>query len=155
MAKIGDLCEIGGEVIFEWKIKDFISLSNERNIFYYSSTFYFSDASWNLKIYPFGVVENQSDGCIGLYLMKRSYSRPISVNYTIGLKTVDGKKDPDYNFTYVFDQRDSGYGTPKLISRSVLSEKKSELIPSGILTVICTLKHAESKDTNGKQFMIL
>lgn len=155
MAKIGDLCEIGGEVIFEWKIKDFLSLPDEKNVFYYSSTFYFADASWNLKIYPFGVAENQSEGYIGLYLLKRSYSRPISVNYTMGLKTLDRNKDPNHNFSYVFDQKDSGYGTPKLISRSALSEKKSDLTPSDILTVICTLKHNESKDTKGKQFTIL
>lgn len=155
MAKIGDLCEIGGEVIFEWKIKDFLSLPEEKNVFYYSSMFYFTDASWNLKIYPFGGEENHSEAYIGLYLMKRSYSRPLSVNYTMGLKTVEGKEDPIHKFTFVFDKKDSGYGTFKLISRSALLEKKSELASSDTLTVVCTLKHNESKDTKGNKFIIL
>lgn len=154
MAEIGGLSEIGGEVTFEWKIEAFSSLAVEIDTFYNSPKFYFSNASWNLKIYPNGEKEHETEGSIGLYLMKKSSDSPVTLNYTIGLKTVDGKKEANQNYTYIFHHKDWGYGRRNLISRSDLLNKKSELLPSDVLTITCTMKNNEPKDVTGKSFMI-
>lgn len=155
MAKIGNVREYPGETTFEWEIMDFLSLSNKIDIHYESPKFYFSGTSWQIWIYPNGEdTDYKSDGWIGIYIIRTSTGSPVSVNYTLGLKTVDGNKDPFICNTKVFHEKDSGTGASQFISRSVLMGKKSVLTPSDVLTVTCTLKNSESININGKSFIL-
>lgn len=155
MAKIGNVREYPGEVTFEWEIKDFFSLSNEKDIWYESPKFYFSGTSWQIWIYPNGEeTEYKSNGWISIYIMRMSTGSRVSMHYSFGFKTVVGRKDILKSGTAVFDKRANGTGHTKFISKSMLMEKKAELTPSDVLTVICTLKNSESNNVNGKSFIL-
>lgn len=151
MSQIGNLREYPGEITFEWEIVDFFSLSNEKDIHYESPRFCFSGASWQIWLYPNGEETRcKSNGWIGLYITRKSSGSPVSLNYSLGFKTFDGRKDPFSSGTKVFCEKGSGFGASKFISRSVFMEKKSELTPSDVLTVICILKTSEPNIVNGK-----
>lgn len=151
MEDIGDVCEIRGEVTFEWQVKDFSSLS-EKNKYYTSSKFYFCGASWLLKLFPNGMPEEErTDGWIGVFLIKTSSDTSVTLDYSLGLKTIDKKIDSEVDISHVFDRKNSGRGIPKLLQRSILFEKKSNLLLlSDTLTVICTTKNSDSTDVTGK-----
>lgn len=157
MTTVGELNEIPGEFTVEWRIKEFFSLSPEPDKFYDSLEFSFADARWNLRIYPDGrtksIAENgkvvNSEGCINLYLRRESTGPPITLTYSLGLKTVDDNVNPERHFTYNFKEIE-GWGRHGLITRSKLLERKSELIYSGVLTVVCKIKY--SKTYSSKYF---
>lgn len=150
MAKIGDLCEIPGELIIEWKVKNFMSLSDEYNTYYDSHTFYFSGTSWELRIYPNGETENKSDGWLGLYIMRKSIGSPVTLRISFALKKSDGNKDHECNIGPVTIDKKIGRGWHKMLLRSVLMERKTELIPSDELTIICTLRNNGQNSVTGK-----
>lgn len=150
MANTGDLCETKAEVTFEWKIKEFYSLSQEINYHYDSNTFHFSGISWEIWIYPNGQAEYSSDGWIGLYIKRISTGYPVTVNYSLSLKSAGGKNNPSTTSTNVFAEKYHGWGRAQVISRSDLVERKSDLTPSDTLTVICTLKNSQSNAVSSK-----
>ena len=154
MRTIGDVSERPGEVIFEWRIKDFFSLAAEINACFKSPKFYFSGASWEIQIYPNGESDNESQGWIGLYVMRKSIGLPLLLTYSLDLKAIDDKTHFGIRNKRIFDEKDVGYGWSKIISRTSLEEKKSELMPLGTLTVICILKCDEFTSVGGKLYHV-
>lgn len=158
MGKIGDLCEIKEEMEFQWKIEDFYQLCRENEIdtCYESSKFYFSGTCWELWIYPNGETKYNTRGWIGLYLVRMSTGSPVTVDFSLGLKAVDGKTECNgtIKYEYVFNKSNGRYGYYKFISRSTLMERKSKLCPSDNLTVICSLKSSKRNADPGKLFII-
>lgn len=150
MATIGDICETRGEIVMEWRIKDYSSLHQLTDIPYESPKFYFSGASWNIRLYNNGQTVNDSSGWLGLYVRRWSSGSPVNLNYSLGLKSIDGKNDVRITETSVFDRKDYGWGKSKVITKTALMEQKSELIPSDILTVVCSLKNNDRNDVAGK-----
>lgn len=160
MGKIGDLCQIKEEIGYEWKIGNFYQLLGETQIIdtcYESPKFCFSGACWEIWIYLNGETKYKTSGWIGLYLVKMSTGSPVTVDFSLGLKTIDGKTDSNLTTTYeyVFNKSNGRYGWYRFISRSSLMEKKSKLCPSDDLTVICFLKGSERNVDSGKIFIIL
>lgn len=159
MAAVGEQDEISGEFAVEWRIKEFLSLSSEIHQFYDSLEFSFSGACWCLRIYANGrtdsLAENgsvvNSKGCVNLYLRRVSYGPPINLDYSLGLKTNDEKVNPERHFTYTFEETE-GWGRHGLIRRSKLLERKSELISSGVLTVVCKIKYSKSTNISSKYY---
>lgn len=142
MEKIGDLSEIRGERIIEWKVKDFFALSDVR---YHSPDFNFLGVSWNLRLCPNGESINGSEGWISLYLMRISAGYSLALDYSLALKSTDINKNYVEKITAsVFDKKDNGRGRAKLILRSALMERKADLVPSGEITIICTLENTSS-----------
>lgn len=150
MATIGEVNQILWKFVIQWKIKDIFSLSSKEDEFWLSPSFSFANTSWCLRIYPNGQSKaplndgqmEDSIGYIGIYLLKISSGPPIHMNYLLGLKTVDKKIEFKFHQTYNFKEM-GGFGRHKFISRSKLLEKKSELMPCDVLTLICKVKHPE------------
>lgn len=156
---VGEVNEISREIAVEWKIKDFFSLPAEVDTFYEGPVFSFAGASWCLIIRPNGKKETllydgrviNSEGSFGLYLRRTFSSPPIHLEYSLGLKTSGGKVNPQRHDSYNFEKA-RGCGFYELISRSELLEKKSDLVPSGVLTVVCRMWYPETADTSSKIF---
>lgn len=138
MATIGKVQGILREFHFEWQIEAFLSLPEEDGKSYTSPSFSFAGESWHLRIYPNGESVNNSVGYIGVYLIRNMSISPITLALFLGIKRVKGKKNPETQIICVFDKENDGYGISKLLKRSTLSEKESEIMPSGILTIVCT-----------------
>lgn len=134
----------------EWEIPEFSKLSEDR----YSPTFSFAGALWCLRIY-FNSPKNYDPGSdIGLYLKRKSSGPPINLDFSLGLKTVDGKKDPEVHRTHIFREADKGFGIPSCISTTkLLIARRSELLPSDVLTVFCTLRYPESIEDESKSYL--
>lgn len=123
------------ELEMEWKISNFSSLTDN---FYNSPSFSFADECWYLAISLNGDEDKESFGCIGLYLRRGSSGPPINMNYTLGLKTLNGEKDSEHHRTFIFRDVYEAYGVHGCIVRSELIERN--LIPTDVLTLFCNLK---------------
>lgn len=117
---------------------------------YSSPSFFFAGALWHLRIYPNGHRIYNSVGYVGLFLWRKSPGNPISLDYSFGVKTLDGKKIREKHLTSVFREAGKGYGNAKCLSRSELQERESELISSEGFTVFFTLKCSESTEDASK-----
>lgn len=145
--------EIQEELNIEWRIEDFISLLEEHNKFHTSFSFSFAGHSWCMRIYPNGCEEQKSVGYIGLYLRRNSFGPAIKMNFSLGLKTFDGEKDPEKYCVHTFQKIDEGCGSIKLLSKSELLQRKSDLLPADILTVFCSLMHEKSTENESKSLV--
>lgn len=150
METLGEINIVWKELDIEWKIKNFFSLSRKK-LFYDSPLFSFAGDPWRLQIYPNGDSDDETDGYIDLLLFRENSSPPIIVDFSFALKPVDGngKKHEEKRLTSVFDENSIIDGVYKFISRFELLERRKELVPSDILTVICNLKSSSwTKDTS-------
>lgn len=144
MEKIGDLSEISGERIIEWKVKDYFSLRDAIDASYESPDFHFFGITWFLRLYPNGHTSDGSAGWIGIYLNRLSSGSPVTLDYWFTLKSTDRSKDHAVKaIESIFAKQNTGKGFNKLISRSVLIDRKADLVPSDEITIICTLKNVE------------
>lgn len=124
-----------------WTIYDFFSLSEKDGVGYWSPLFSFNGYSWFLGMYPNGARSTDSLGHIDMYLeLNTKFSDPpIRVDFSIAIKTANGQKDHESHFTKDFNGR-KRHEFLRFITRSDLSMRVSELISSGSLTVVCTMK---------------
>lgn len=129
----------------EWKISGFSSLLCENSNFFYSSLFEFADEIWYLRLYPNGHELIKTIGSIGLYLMKQTSGLPINMEYSFGLKGLNGKKHCEHYRTSIYRDKEEGYGVHNCIFRSEIFDRKSDLLPADVLTVFCNLKLPETK----------
>lgn len=150
MGKIGDISETKGKITIEWRIKNFSSLQHEIDVWYESPNFYFSGASWSIVLYPNGETQYESNGWLGLYLMRWSSGSPVTLDYTLGLRSIDNKNDVLITDTADFHENEDGWGMRKVILKTELMDRKSELLPSDILTVVYSLKNKEPNDVARK-----
>lgn len=156
METVGKLSEFAS---VEWRIKEFFSLPAEVDRVYKGPVFSFAGAFWHLRIYPNGRKKDiakdgaaiNSEGFIGLYLFRTSSGPPINLDFYLGLKTLDEKINPVRNFTFNFEMI-QGFGNFKFINRSTLLKRMSELVPSGVLTVVCKIKYPKAADISSKWF---
>ena len=151
MAVIGELEEIPKELTVQWKIIEFFSISEEVCI---SRFFSFTNECWYLRMYPNGNKRiSGTNGCISVYLCRKSSISPIKLKFSLSVKATAKEKVSETHQTYIFRVAEEGCGVHKLISKLELLEKKSELMPSDILTILCTLKRPESQDDTSKFFV--
>lgn len=143
----------GLDLFFEWNIENFLSLSVEDGSYYTSPEFELDGLSYRLVIYPNGWFGSDSVEYIDFFLFKESCGPPISVDFCIALKTLSAEKDSERHCTEVFEGVDF-YGFPRSISRSDLLRRESELMPSGIMTVICIMKSTTSAGSASKSYML-
>lgn len=135
MATIGKLRYITGKFDFEWYIENYSSYRSGSR----SPPFSFAGEPWYLSIFPSGLSNINSQKCVCLYLHRNESGPPISLTWTWGLKTFDGKKDCESQCKYVF--RNSGqYGTAWFVEMSTLREKKSELLRDDVLIIVCSIQ---------------
>lgn len=141
MTTLGIVHDITEEFYFKWEIDDFFSLPEEDGKKYPSPSFSFGGESWHLEIYPHGQSKNNSVGYIDVYLSRNLPGPPFSVVCSLGIKICDGKRDVTKQFTYVYQKAIRIRGFRKLFRRSILSKKRSELVPSDVLTIVCKVDY--------------
>lgn len=142
MGLVGKVNNLTKEFHFEWKINNFFSLSGENGKNYSSPLFSFANESWHLNVCPNGDPKYHAVGYISVYLHREvSGLSIINLSWSFGLKTFDGKKVHEQHHTGVFSEDGKGYGSPGLLKRSTLLERKSELVPSDILTIVFTVDY--------------
>ena len=132
----------------EWKIEIFSNLEKE-GICYYSPEFSFANESWFLGIDPNGDSYNDSSGYINLYLYRKSSGSPIKLKFSVSLKTVNGMKFQERHCAETFEQWNHRQFL-RFISISELEERKVGLLPSDVLTVVCTMQHSALTENTSK-----
>lgn len=142
MGRVGKVNDLTKEFHFEWKIYNFFSLLGENRKNCNSPSFAFANESWHLNVCPNGDPKYRTAGYISVYLHREFSGLPIiNMSWTFGLKTSDGKKVYESHHTEVFSGDGVGYGSPGLLKRSTLLERKSELVPYDILTIVFTVDY--------------
>lgn len=157
MEPVGKVNNLAKQFNFEWEIDNFFSLSTEDVKSYDSPLIEFANESWYLTVYPNGDPEDDTVGYIEVYLFRDFPGLPlINVSWSFGLKTFDGEKVHEQRHTFAFGEDHCiGYGSKKLLKRFTLLERKSELVPSNILTIVLTIDYfSKSRDDAGKVLFI-
>lgn len=158
------VCELSenSELAVEWRINEFCSLPAEVGKYYDSSVFPVVGASWLLSISPNGKTNiitkdrkiANSEEFIAFYLHRISSGPPIHLKFSLGFKTLEGNLNPEIHFADNFEKIE-GCGFYGFIKRSELLVKKSELLPSGVLTAVCKIKHPKASDILSKLFLLI
>lgn len=105
-----------------------------------SPDFFFSNGTWYLKIYPYGQTKHNSEGWIGVYLVKKnSFTSEHFVIYTLGIKKVNGTDYDSFTFEDNFGKNGTGIGTPKFMTKYALVENRDLIAPDGTMTFFCNL----------------
>lgn len=124
----------------EWKILNFTSISGEDNYYVNSPPFILAGESWNFKLYPNGQQKKNSMGYICLYLNKISSGSSVTLEYSLGLKTLKGKKFLEHYRTSTFNRTHRACGVHKCLLRSYLLKITSVFSYTDPLTFFCNLK---------------
>lgn len=143
MPEIGKISKpVSGADVVEWKIDGFFSLSEGDAALYFSPPFLFGGKRWLLEVYTRGrPPRNRSDssGYVDLVVVKCGSNTSCKHTFSVSLKTVTGRKYNEEHCTKIFQGYDFHYFN-RFISRLELSTNRHELVPNGVLTVLCTLK---------------
>lgn len=141
------------ETEVHWEIPNFTSVTNE---YHDSSNFEFLCLNWFLSIDAF---HGDSENDIALYLEVKKIELLCNIMCTFGIKKADGSMTGVKCFTHAFCPDDEILRADKFFNRSALQEKKSELMPSNTLTIMCKLIHLSDKNGSlqfkGKYIFIL
>lgn len=137
---------IEGEIVsrttayFEYKIHNYFSMPEQVDKVFRSPDFFFSNGTWYLKIYPYGQTKHNSEGWIGVYLVKKnSFTSEHFVIYTLGIKKVNGTDYDSFTFEDNFGKNGTGIGTPKFMTKYALVENRDLIAPDGTMTFFCNL----------------
>ena len=118
----------------EWKIRDFFSTAEDENFGYHQTeSFSFAGVLWHLKLWP----EFQGMFDEMRLLLERENLVECPIAYYLSLKRVDGNLEQISSGVLENDRGKTFYYP---IKRSELIRRKEELVPSGVLTVMCSLK---------------
>lgn len=138
IGRTGELCE---SKLIEWNIIDFYSLSETKETSYESPSFTFYNATWHLRIYP-GGARNAERGFLSLYLEKETRCpSPGNLSVTFCIRKTDGTVIKPIHGDLSMATRSLGLACNNFFDKSVLKRSESELLPSGVLTIHCTLNH--------------
>lgn len=138
----------------EWIIPNFFSLSKEDSRYYDSCPFTFNGETWYLRIYPNGDEDEDSVGYVDIFLKRKSTGPSISVDFSLYLKSVNGKEIEKEQYSCIFGEKNDACGCCCFISRSRLLRKRFELVPFDELTVVCTLKYSSSVKDASKSISV-
>lgn len=148
MSCLGVTGELGEESKLEWKIANFFSLSATKGSYYISPSFLFGKTSLHLRIYPAGHAGAKS-GFLSVFLENEGKD-PLHVNITLHIKKTDGTMTGGRSADVCIE---SSMGYVNFYERSCLQQNESEMMPSGSLTIVCTLKpkHDGKLDIKGEK----
>lgn len=128
---------------YEWKICNFFSYSG-KDTMYRSSNFHLSNSAWYIQINPNGKSTFNSTEYVSLFLHRDTDSdttdtSPVTVMFSIGIKTVNNVIMNELKATHTFNVNDD-WGWHEFVEKSLLSRAKAEMVPSDILTIICCVE---------------
>lgn len=126
---------------FEWKNIHFFSLSQRADRCYRSPSFIFCNESWYFELYTNGQRSESSIGWLSVYLCKEYNKQNICVNYSIGVKECGGTTRIAFDRFAVFRETILKDGIPKFLERSELHSDRDIILPSGYLTVFCSIQY--------------
>lgn len=139
---------------FEWKIKDIFSYSEEDYEYYFfSPSFSFNGQSWSFVIHPNAGSYGNTPGYIDLCLIGSEYHHHIKLDFSLCLKTAYGTKYRVNHYINLFDQINYRSAVYRMIARSELLARKTELAPAGILTVVYTMRYLRSTKDASKSYV--
>lgn len=127
----------------EWKILNFTSLTKRK---YSSPPFSFAGECWILVMCPNGSQSVNSALRISLFLVKKSCGPFVLLNFSLGLKTLTGRKFVQRYHYNKFEKRNNAMGNEQFISRS-------DLFGSGAITVFCNLKYPKTGVNTSKSYV--
>lgn len=134
--KIGEISKASGKVALEWKIDNFFSYT-EKNSEYFSSEFSILNLTWQISVRPNGKASDNSTGWVSLFLYRVDNGVSKSIDFSFGIKS---KKQFIVNKGETTWQSDNeGWGWPMFIEKSTLKQWKENVVPSGNLTIICSI----------------
>lgn len=141
-----DLTTSYEETHVEWRIPDFFPISETADLYetYYNSpTFTINDASCYLRLYP-----RSSRNCEFMRLfINCNVNREYPPEYNINLKRLDGCMEYLVSGILEEKEQDKMCDIGDIIKRSKLQQRKSELAPQNVLTIICRLKRETNHST--------
>lgn len=160
MPEIGEISTLpsGMDTIVEWRISHFFSLDDKVGASYGSPHFPFGGETWYLRIRPNGSSTRVSSGHVDLELWRepftsfwRDFTGPhFRQAFSLSLKTVKGEKACEKHYIENFKGGYSHHEFNHFIQRSQLSKRRSELVPNGALTVVCTMKNMTSAGSDSE-----
>lgn len=146
--EIGEVEKIPYEIQqIEWRIPDFSVTEDEKYRCLASPTFSVTGVLWQLRLWP---RSNVASEFIDMFLACEPYNkqkneslppeahRKYSVEYYFGLKKCDDSVENLVSGTIEKDKYRNNPG--EFIKKTQLQERKSELVPGNILTIVCTMK---------------
>lgn len=151
MIRTGEISTSQNGEEVEWRIFDFFGLSENHRLGYSSPDFHVGGDRWNLVIFQNGQSEHDTYGHVDLELCKKSAASYVIQKFSLSLKTVKGEKENEKECSEMFYSWDY-HSILRFISRSELSRRRFELVPDGVLTVICTMKNWAYAESSSKSF---
>lgn len=147
---IGELKGIKDGMEVEWIINDFFKFAENSDVKYSSPSFDFGGETWCMWIYPNTLKPKDTVGQVKCFLIKYKSNSSIMVTYKLGLKKRDGNMDEKCSYTSTFKEEETGYGCKSIISKSELLERKSDLAPNNVVTIICKISREEFSIVSSK-----
>lgn len=128
------------EIEIEWKISNFFSLL--KYDYFKSPIFCLGNGSWYLKMFPICTTEE----FMRLYLCNATV-REYPVEYTFGLEKGDGSVEQLMKGILKGNQNSQSTSEAEFLKKTEVHQRKSELVPSDILTIIGRLKRETASRT--------
>ena len=126
----------------EWEITDFFSIAAQEKEFK-SASFSFANTSWHFRQRPQSKMES---GFLYLYLVQTGNLKS-SVEYDFGLKKLDGCIEyPVKGIINCYVNttpwlKNERHSDAMYLNWAEMQQRQSELAPSGVLIITCTLKY--------------
>lgn len=141
--EIGEVKKISLVQQIEWSIPDYFVVAEDgEDLCLASSTFPVTGVLWHLRLWPSYehlVVACEAYGARpGGYLASDAH-REYSLEYTFGLKKCNGTIK-HLNKGIIEKNQSRNIDKYDFIKKTQLLQRKSELVPSGVLTIVCTMQ---------------
>ena len=112
-----------------WKVTDFFSKTEDKGVIS-SPSFIFADATWHIHLHLKPVRQN-----LRLYLIKNGNLESL-IRYVFGLR----KKNGFAEYLSAGFMKEEHLSNICLINMLTIEQRKSELAPSGTLSIMCRMK---------------
>lgn len=126
------------DTLAEWRITRFFSISEYKldAEYYESPIFSIEGAPLFFSLFPRNMHHPE---CATLYLNSKVY-REFSIKYNFGFRKLDGSVEQLKNGSGIMNGKEKRCALSSDIVLAEVLERKSELVPSDVLTVTCTIK---------------
>lgn len=137
---------------FTWKVENFSMLLHEKDEMLVSPIFIvesLKETRWCLYLYPKGVITNERDNYLSLFLNKVTFGitkLSSKVNYAIALESVDSAFEKSMSEENVdFDIEPQYKGFSKFQELKIMYDNKNIYLPQDILTISCHIWPSQEK----------
>lgn len=139
LQQIGSITKCSRNIFFEWEITDFFSYTEE-NAQYFSPEFQVLNSIWCVAICPNRIVlvNDRPASFISLFVCNVSDNSPDIIELQLSIK--DSNDQPCFKKRKtISDKTKMTIGWNQFIERMRIELDVKELVPSGTLTVVCSI----------------